>query len=116
MIVKVVSSVNQSHLLTNCSNVGSFSIFVEAHQTLKTSHVMSAPDYLLSTKEELLENPKSQNAIEVHRTTLCKIEEFFCEEYLILTFNSPTLPEKSKATYLTSTAHFYIPNPLRRFE
>ena len=68
-----VSSANQSLILSKCSTTGSFSVSVEPHKTLNTCRgVMPVADFIHSTKEELLDNFKSQNVIDVCRIPVRK--------------------------------------------
>ena len=51
--------------------IGTFAVSVEKHHTLNSCHgVISEPDLLYSTNEEILEHLKSQNVTEVHRITI----------------------------------------------
>ena len=112
-----VSSANQSHKLSKCSTIGSFSVSVEPHKTLNTCRgVISATDLIHSTKEELLDNLKSQNVVDVRRITVRKNDQIIPTKHIILTFNSPTLPNRVKAAYLSCPVRPYIPNPLRCFQ
>lgn len=68
--------------------------------------VISVPNLLYSIKEGLLENLKDQNVIE---------GQGLSTKNLILIFNSPTLPTRIKAVYLSCAIRLYIPNHLRCF-
>ena len=57
------------------------------------------------SEEEICENLSSQGVTSVKRTTT-----------LILTFNTPTLPDSVKACYLQIPVVPYIPNPLLCFK
>ena len=111
-----VSSANQSHILSKCSTIGSFSFSVEPHKTLNTCcGVILATDLTHSTKE-LWDNLKSQNVIDVRRITMRKNDQIIPTKHIILTFNSPTLPNRIKAAYLSCPVCPYISNPLRCFQ
>ena len=110
-----ISSANQSDILSKCSAIGTFAVSVEKHRTLNSSRgVISEPDLLYSTNEEILEQIQSQN-ITVRQITIRRNGQILPIKCLILTFNCPTLPKKMKAAYLSSV-HPYIPNPLRCFQ
>ena len=59
------STATQFNILFRSTNIGSFSVSIEAHKTLNFSRgVISVADVLHSTNEDLLENLKSQNVID----------------------------------------------------
>ena len=103
-------------MLSKCSTIGSFSVSVVPHETLNTSHgVISVADLIHSTKE-LLDNPKSKNVIDVCQITMCENGQIISTKHIILTYNSSTLPNKIKDSYLRCQVRPYIPNPLRCFQ
>ena len=112
-----VSSANLSHILSKCSPIGTFSVSVEPHKTLNTCNgVISVADIIHSAKEELLDNLKSQNVIDVRRITIHKNYRIIPTKYIILIFNCPTLTNRIKAAYLSCPVRPQIPNPLRCFQ
>ena len=112
-----VSSAKQSNILATCSEMGSFVVSVEKHPTLNTCRgVISEPDLLFSTKEEILENLESQNVIDARRITIRRNGQVIPTKHIILTFNCPNLPKRIKAAYLSCPVRPYIPNPLRCFQ
>ena len=116
MLVEV-SSANQSHIVSKCSTIGSFSVSVEPHKTLNTCHgVISVADLVHSSKEKLLDNLKSQNVTDVCQITIRKNDQIIPTKCVIFTFSSPTLQNKIKADYVSCPVHPYIPNPLRCFQ
>lgn len=80
----------------NCSRVTCFSVFLKVHPALNyINGAISEPDLLYFKKEELLENIKDQNAIDVRRITIRRKEQV-PTKHLILTFNGPTLSTRIK--------------------
>ena len=67
-------------------------------------------------EEEICENLTSQGVVGVKRINIRRNNELVPTITLILTFNSPTLPNSVKAGYLNIPAVPYIPNPLRCFK
>ena len=62
----VVSTATQCNILSRYTKTGSFSVSTEQHKTLNFSRgIISVADLLHSTNEELLENLKSENIIDV---------------------------------------------------
>ena len=85
-----VSSTNQSNILSKCSAIGTFAVSVEKHRTLNSSRgVISEPDLLYSTNEEILEHLQSQNVTEIRRITLRRNGQILPTKHLILTFKIP---------------------------
>ena len=75
MLVEV-SVATQSNILCKSTKIGSFSFATEAHKTLNFSRgVISVANILHSTNEELLENLKSENVVDVRRITICRNDQ-----------------------------------------
>ena len=97
--------------------MGSFLVSVEKHPTLNTCRgVISEPDLLYSTKEEILENLHDQHVIDARRITIRRNGQVLPTKHIILTFSCPNLPQRIKAAYLSCSVRPYIPNPLRCFQ
>ena len=87
-------------------------INVTPHTTLNFSKgVVRSKDLEGVSEEEICENLSSQGVSSVKR-----INELVPTNTLILTFNTPTLPDSVKAGYLRIPVVSYIPNPLRCFK
>ena len=67
-------------------------------------------------EEEICENLTSQGVVGVKRINIRRNNELVPTNTLILTFNSPTLPNSVKAGYLNIPVVPYIPNTLRCFK
>lgn len=95
----------------------SCSVSVQVHSALNTNRgAISEPDLLRSTREELLDNLSDQNVIEVCRITGRQNDMIYPKKHTIFTFNSPDLPIRMKAAYLSCPVPPYIPNRLRCFK
>ncbi|GFV27719.1 uncharacterized protein TNCV_4169411 [Trichonephila clavipes] len=71
---------------------------------------MGTPD------SEILEGFSDQGVTQVRRITIKKDSTIVPTKHLILTFNSPKLPNTIKAGYLNCKIRPYIPNPLCCFK
>ncbi|GFX14812.1 uncharacterized protein TNCV_1485551 [Trichonephila clavipes] len=78
--------------------------------------VISEPDLLGTSDSEILEGFSDQGVTQVRRITIKKDSTIVPTKHLILTFNSPKLPNTIKAGYLNCKIRPYIPNPLRCFK
>ncbi|GFU21467.1 probable RNA-directed DNA polymerase from transposon X-element [Trichonephila clavipes] len=67
-------------------------------------------------KKRYLEGFSDQGVTQVRRITLKRDSTIVPTKHLILTFNSPKLPNTIKAGYLNCKIRPYIPNPLRCFK
>ncbi|GFW10869.1 uncharacterized protein TNCV_4919881 [Trichonephila clavipes] len=92
-------------------------VTVSPHKSLNSCRgVISEPDLLGTSVSEILEGFSDQGVTQVRRITIKKDSTIVPTKHLILTFNSPKLPNTIKAGYLNSKIHPYIPNPLRCFK
>ena len=107
-------SANLPNILFKCSVISTFYVSVEKHRILNTCcGVISEPNLLYSTKEEILDHLKSQNVIKVHRITIRRKGQILPAEHIILTFTSPIFPKRIKAAYLNFSVLPHISNPLQ---
>lgn len=110
------SSSQQSKSFLNCKTLANIPISVTAHKSLNFSRgVISENDLLNVSDTEMLEELKEQNVIQVKRITIKRSEQIINTKHIILTFNSPDLPQNIKAGYLNCPVRPFIPNPLRCF-
>ncbi|XP_064465416.1 uncharacterized protein LOC135376915 [Ornithodoros turicata] len=92
-------------------------ISASLHKSLNSSRgVVSLREPIDVPPEEILENLKDQNVIDVRKIKIRKNNEYITTRNIVLTFDSPTLPERLKVGYLTTEVRPYIPNPLRCFK
>ena len=90
-----VSIAIQSNILSSCTVMGTFSVSVEKHKTLNTCRgVISEPDLLYCTREEVLEHFQSQSVFDVHQIIIHKYAQVLPTKCITLTFNSSTLPKQ----------------------
>ncbi|GFW02226.1 CCHC-type domain-containing protein [Trichonephila clavipes] len=66
----------------------------------------------LKTKE----NMQAQNVCDVRRITIRRMDQVLNTKHLILTFNTPDLPQTVKMAYIRCPVRPYIPNTLRCFQ
>ena len=89
-----------------------FAIKVTPHSSLNSCKgVIRSRDLEGVSEEEICENLTSQGVVGVKRINLRRNNELVPTNTLILTFNSPTLPNSVKAGYLNIPVVPYIPNP-----
>ncbi|GFW57281.1 putative RNA-directed DNA polymerase from transposon X-element [Trichonephila clavipes] len=92
-------------------------VTVSPHKSLNSCRgVISEPDLLGTSDSEILEGFSDQGVTQVRRITIKKDSTIVPTKHLILTFNSPKLPNTIKAGYLNCKIRPYIPNPLRCFK
>ena len=95
-----VSAATKSNIFSRSTKIGFFSVSVKAHKTLNFScGFKSVVDLLHFTNEELLENLKSQNFVDACQITIRRNDQILPTKHIILTFNSPNLPNRIKAAY-----------------
>ncbi|GFT16248.1 RNA-directed DNA polymerase from mobile element jockey [Trichonephila clavipes] len=73
-------------------------------------------DFLHVSTEEIKENMKAQKVCDVRRITIRRDGQVLNTKHLILTFNTPDLPQTVKMAYIRCPVRPYIPNPLRCFQ
>ena len=91
-------------------------ITVTARSSLNSSKgVIRSRDLEGVSEEEILDNLSSQGVTFVKRIKIRRNDNLISTNTLILSFNTPTLPQSIKAGYLSIPVEPYIPNPLRCF-
>ncbi|GFV30677.1 uncharacterized protein TNCV_3931991 [Trichonephila clavipes] len=92
-------------------------VTVGPHKSLNSCRgIISEPDLLGTSDSEVLEGFSDQGDTQVRRITIKTDSTIVPTKHLILTFNSPKLPNTIKAGYLHCKIRPYIPNPLRCFK
>ena len=87
---------------------------ISLHGSLNTSKgVIRCQDLGPCTDDEILENMKSEGVIHVRNIQVRRNGVLKPTHTYVLTFNTPVLPKKVKAAYLSVNVEVYIPNPLR---
>ena len=87
---------------------------ISLHNTLNTSKgVIRCQDLGPCTDNEILDNVMSEGVIHVRNIQVRRNGALKRTNTYVLTFNTPVLPKKIKAAYLSVNVEVYIPNPLR---
>ncbi|GFT76634.1 uncharacterized protein TNCV_3646441 [Trichonephila clavipes] len=116
LLIETTSALQTKSFLLAKSFLNS-SVTVFPHKSLNSCRgVISEPDLLGTSDSEILEGFSGQGVTQVRRITIKKDSTIIPTKHLILTFNSPTLPQTIKAGYLNCKIRPYIPNPLRCFK
>ncbi|GFW62623.1 uncharacterized protein TNCV_1886701 [Trichonephila clavipes] len=111
------SSAKQATALINLQKIAHLDVTVAPHTTLNFSRgVISPADFLNVSTEEIKENMQAQNVCDVRRITIRRDGQVLNTKHLILTFNTPDLPQTVKMAYIRCPVRPYIPNPLRCFQ
>lgn len=112
-----VQNSTQAQNIEKLTNFGNIPVHVSPHRTLNSSRgVISEQDLLFVTESEILENLRDQNIINVSRINIRKDNKIIPTKHIILTFDTPNLPQSIKAGYLNCPVRPYIPNPLWCFQ
>ena len=122
--LKSVKKLRNGTLLVECATdshsrrlLCNVPIKVTPHSSLNSCKgVIRSRDLEGVGEEEICENLTSQGVVGVKRINIRRNNELVPTNTLILTFNSPTLPNSVKAGYLNIHVVPYIPNPLRCFK
>ncbi|GFY31998.1 uncharacterized protein TNCV_2621351 [Trichonephila clavipes] len=111
------SSAKQATALINLQKLAHLDVTVAPHANLNFSRgVISPADFLHVSTEEIKENMKAQKVCDVRRITIRRDGQVLNTKHLILTFNTPDLPQTVKMAYIRCPVRPYIPNPLRCFQ
>src|SRR5207253_235359 len=110
-------SADQSRRLLSAKQLGEHPITVEAHKTLNSSRrVVFSRDLIDETEATLLEELREQGVIGVHRIQSKQAGVLTPSGALLLTFDTPALPQTVTAGYLRLKVRAYIPSPMRCFK
>lgn len=106
----------QSRKLMSTSKFSNLAVTVGPHRTLNyCKGVVTCRDLLNCTTEEILENLKEEGVIDAKRITTKRSGEIQNTASLILTFDTPSLPESIKVAMYSLRVRRYIPAPSRCF-
>ena len=115
LLIEIQNDLQASNL-KKCTSLANIPVSVSTHRSLNSSKgVISESDLLYVSEAEILENMKEQGVSDVHRIMITKNNNKIPTKHIILTINSPKLPQSVKAGYLECSVRPYIPNPLRCF-
>ena len=106
----------KSHItnLLSTKRLFNLNVKISLHGSLNTSKgVIRCQDLGPCTDDEILENLKSEGVIHVRNIQVRRNGVLKRTNTYVLTFNTPILPKKIKAAYLSVNVEVYIPNPLR---
>lgn len=107
---------NKADVFLHCTNLADKSVSFSLHKTLNTSRgVISENDLLELSEEELLQGFAATGVTNVRRITIRRDNKQIPTRNIILTFDTPDLPETITAGYLRCKIRPYVPNPLRCF-
>ncbi|GBM93400.1 hypothetical protein AVEN_151655-1 [Araneus ventricosus] len=111
------SSLRQSEQLLSITKFGDIPITVSAHASLNyTRGVMSSDEFLMVSDSEFVSGLEAQKVIAARRITLKRDGQIIPTRHVILTFDTPVLPKKITAGYISCDIRPYIPNPVRCFK
>ena len=90
---------------------------ISLHNTLNSCKgVIRCQDFAPCTDDEILQNLKSEGVTDVRNIQVRRNGVVRRTYTYVLTFNTPILPKKIKAAYLSVNVEVYIPNPLRCYK
>ena len=107
----------KSHVenLLSTKKLFDLNVRISLHSTLNSCKgVIRCQDYAPCTDDEILENLKSEGVTDVRKIQVRRNGVVRRTNTYVLTFNTPILPKKIKAAYLS--VEVYIPNPLRCYK
>ncbi|GBN24598.1 hypothetical protein AVEN_220058-1 [Araneus ventricosus] len=111
------SSLRQSEQLLSITKFGDIPITVSAHASLNyTRGVMLSDEFLMVSDSEFVSELEAQKVIAARRITLKRDGQIIPTRHVILTFDTPVLPKKITAGYISCDIRPYIPNPVRCFK
>ncbi|GBN29222.1 hypothetical protein AVEN_151159-1, partial [Araneus ventricosus] len=96
-----VNSRTQAQNIVKLKTYGSIPVNVNPHVSMNSSKgVISCGELLNDTTEEITKELKSQGVTHVRRISVRRGGQLFDTKHLVLTFNSPKLPQSIKAGYM----------------
>ncbi|GBN57519.1 hypothetical protein AVEN_100586-1 [Araneus ventricosus] len=111
------SSLRQSEQLLSITKFGDIPITVSAHASLNyTRGVMSSDEFLMVSDSEFVSELEAQKVIAARRITLKRDGQIIPTRHVILTFDTPVLPKKITAGYISCDIRPYLPNPVHCFK
>lgn len=116
LLVETMSDKQTEKLLQLTCFSDDIAVKVAPHDKFNSSKgVIFCSDLVYLTKDELLEELKSQNVIDIYRVTRKVDNRVENTPTLILTFGTPDLPTKVRVGYYSVPVRQYIRNPARCF-
>ncbi|XP_066903062.1 uncharacterized protein, partial [Halyomorpha halys] len=114
LLAQILSD-KQSDKILKCENLlNNFPIKVEPHARLNMSRgVIWCPELNFCSIEEIKDELKMQNVVDVKRMTFYKNNEKHESNNYLLTFNIPALPNEIKIGYHNVNVRMFISNPTR---
>ena len=117
LLLKTENGSQAEKLLKLTKFFDQINVSIKLHNTLNTSKgVVYCPDLAYVSDDEILENLKPQNVIELFRFKRRVNGELQNTASFVLTFNSPILPNDIKAGYILLRVSPYIPQPMRCYQ
>ncbi|GBN45477.1 hypothetical protein AVEN_100347-1 [Araneus ventricosus] len=112
-----VNSLKQAQQILKLKSFETIQINVTTHRTLNSCEgVITCGELFNDTMEQITQELKSEGVIHVRRINIRRDGKLVPTKHLILTFNSPKLPESIRAGYIKLPVKPFIPNPLRCFK
>ena len=100
--------------LLSTKKLFNLNVKISLHGSLNTSKgVIRCQDLGPCTDDDILENLKSEGVIHIRNIQVRRNGVLKRTNAYVLTFNTPILPKKIKAAYLSVNVEVYIRNPLR---
>ena len=116
MLLEVEKKSHVENLLST-KKLFDLNVKISLHKTLNSCKgVIRCQDFAPCTDDEILENLKSQGVTDVRNIQVRRNGVVRRTYTYVLTFNTPILPKKIKAAYLSVNVEVYIPNPLRCYK
>lgn len=119
LLVKVSSDAHSRslHLSAIHFHGVSYPVKVQPHQSLNSSKgVARCREFKLFSEDEILDALTSQGVSQAKRMTFMKDGLRHSSGTVILTFNTPELPERIKLGFVVVKIDPYVPNPMRCFQ
>ncbi|GFX25547.1 uncharacterized protein TNCV_1408131 [Trichonephila clavipes] len=111
------SSAKQATALINLQKLAHLDVTVAPHTTLNFSRVsFHQRIFSMCRLRKSKRTCRAQNVCDVRRITIRRDGQVLNTKHLILTFNTPDLPQTVKMAYIRCPVRPYIPNPLRCFQ
>lgn len=111
-----VTTRTQSNSLLQATMLHTVPIKVSPHRTKNyTKGVFTCHDLVGMTDEDILNEIRDQDVVEIHRITSKRSNAEIPTSTFITTFNATVLPRSIKIGYLNAKIRPYIPNPRRCF-
>ncbi|GBL95339.1 hypothetical protein AVEN_154757-1 [Araneus ventricosus] len=112
-----VKSRKQAQQIIKLEPLATIPVTVSAHTSLNSSKgVITCGELFNVSIEEITDEFKGEGVTHVRRIFIRRAGQLLLTKHLILTFQTPTLPDSVKAGYIKLAVRPFIPNPLRCFK